>query len=114
MPCRDGGPYEPYETRDRLATYVSNGLSGRELEAVLCAILSNDTTALDVIPAKIWKEAGVTRKKAADWWKRHQAADKARRAREEHQRAEAERQAMLKASGLNKLTHAERVALGLS
>jgi hypothetical protein len=44
------------------------------------------------------------------WWRDHQAADRAREAKE---KAEAERQS-LRVSGINKLTPEERKALGLN
>jgi hypothetical protein len=60
-----------------------------------------------------WREAGVTRKQAVDWWNRHKAADQARREREAREKAEQERNDRLKRSGLKKLTAAERRALGI-
>lgn len=115
MPCYDGGPSYP----ERPRTY--NGLTAEQLEAALCAVFStienvdfNGLKVADVLNNTYWKEAGITRKQVSDWWKAHKAADKARRASEERKRAEAERQAALKASGLSKLSPAERSALGLS
>ena len=116
MPCSDGGyPYETPQPRKY------NGLTAEQLEAALCAVFSTIETVdfeglkvADVLNNADWKEAGVTRAAVAAWWKQHKAADRARKASEERQRAEAERQSMLKASGLNKLTPAERIALGLN
>lgn len=115
MPCYDAGPSYP----PRPKTY--HGLTADQLEAALCAVFSTIETVdfeglkvADVLNNADWKEAGVTRAAVAKWWKDHKAADKARRESEERKRAEADRQAMLKASALGKLTPAERAALGLS
>lgn len=121
MPCYDGRGDEPRQPR----TY--NGLTGDQLEAVLCGLMTVIEEASkigntplspgaigDVMARMDWSEIGVTRKQATDWWKLHKAADKARLERETRIREEAERQAMLKASALKKLTPAERSVLGLS
>jgi hypothetical protein len=111
MPCTDGGvPYESYRTPQ---PRYYNGLTAEQLEAVLCALLTNDATILGVVPAEIWEESGVTYKEAMRWWKSHKAADEARRALEDAERRQRIRLETLRESGLNKLTDAERLALGL-
>jgi hypothetical protein len=113
MPCTDGG--YPYDRHAAPRTY--NGLTAEQLEAVLCGLftvledhgLVGGYSIAAWLAAVDWEEAGVTRKQAADWWKAHKAADKARLERETRIREEAE----LKASALSKLTPAERNALGI-
>lgn len=120
MPCSDGGV--PYETGPRRY----NGLTAEQLEAVLCGVFTvlEDASKLgntplapgaigDVMARMDWTEIGVTRTQAVNWWDSHKVADKVRREREEMRRLEAERNDRLKKSGLNKLTPAERIALGL-
>lgn len=119
MPCYDGGyQYEAPQPRKY------NGLTGEQLEAALCGVMTVLEDAGKIgglgvvsVPEALsrvdWKEAGITRAAVAAWWKSHKAADKARRESEERKRADAERQAMLKASALSKLTPAERNALGI-
>jgi hypothetical protein len=124
MPCSDGNvPYESYRTPQ---PRKYNGLTGEQLEAVLCGLMTvlEDVSSLgpsplagnaiaDALGRVDWKEAGVTRKQATDWWKAHKAADEARRASEEAKRRERARIETLRESGLNKLTVAERLALGI-
>lgn len=120
MPCYDAGPIDRQPER-------FHGLTGHELEAALCALMTvlEDCSTGDRAPLSAnhiadaldrvdWKEAGITRKQLTDWWKSHKAADKVRRDREQLQREDAERKAMLRKSGLEKLTPAERLALGIN
>lgn len=116
MPCYDGGPSTPQPR-------LYHGLTAEQLEATLCAVFTtlteidfggSEMNVAEVLNNTDWKEAGVNRAEVAKWWKLHQAADKARKQREADAKAAAERQAMLKASALAKLTPAERIALGLS
>lgn len=109
MPCRDPVDWDTQpETR--------HGMRIEDFEAVLCGLftaLEGNEQANDMLPLWLrnvdWKEAGVTRKKVATWWKRHKAEDEARRVREAAEKHKAE----LKAAALAKLTPEEKAALGI-
>lgn len=78
----------------------------KRLEAMLCAVLT--AAAKGGVQAAIFHhydaaEAGIPAKDVLDWWEQHQKEDRERR------EAELERD---RASGLAKLTPAERKALG--
>lgn len=104
MPCTGGGPSysdEYYKERDKF-------------EALLCGILSSVEKSGQQVSSVFndidWKEAGVKRGWAEDWWVEHKEEDAERRIREAE---EASREAA-RISALSKLTNAEKKALGLS
>ena len=79
-----------------------------EREAMLCAVLSIYGPDMDAVYSEInWLEAGVTQDDMESWWKTHKRKDEERRAREADKREAARNKA------LKKLTHEERVLLGL-
>lgn len=119
MPCRDGGPMIDYD-EERRNVQKANRLAN--LEATLCGVLTvlrdaehvkdlfgDDDNVGAVLDNVDWKEAGVTRKWAEDWWIKHQEEDIARRKKEAAERdAQAARR-----RALAKLTKEDRAALGL-
>jgi len=109
MPCRDDwGPVSSGVTK-------RHGMTIEDFEAVLCGVLTavdkgiligRSDALMDVVD---WKEAGVKRRVVETWWKKHQAEDTERRAREFAERKRAD----LRAAALGKLTDEERAALGI-
>jgi hypothetical protein len=100
MPCSDGGP-SPEQIRDQ-----------RSIPAMLCGLLTvlERSDNLDaVLDAMDWTEAGVSREWFDHWWPEHKREDAERRAWEAAERSRlAERRA-----ALEKLSPAERAALGI-
>lgn len=105
MPCSDGYPpdYEKQKTNTKLLMQLN------KVEAILCGImtvlqstpklgLSKSPILEEVLSNVDWKKAGVTKKQAVTWWFDHKNKDKNR---------------TIKETALNKLTFAERKALGL-
>jgi hypothetical protein len=101
MPCSDG--------RENTHTvYVESGNQTKRLCAVFTVLMNAGTleTTLDKVD---WKEAGVSRRSTEEWWVRHQAEDRQRKARERAQKqADAERKAVLQS-----LTPLQKKVLGL-
>lgn len=81
MPCNSEG-YEPRSEPK------NSGKNIEELAAILCGIFT--AYGFDVERLVDWKEVGVTRNEALDWWERHQEADKIRLAYEEAKKAREE------------------------
>lgn len=107
MPC--------YEPRDYDSTPVDvkvNGLTAKQLNALLCGVLDfyqshyNDAILWNKVD---WEECGLHMSDALMWHQRHKIADEQRRQRE---RDEANRKKLI-ADGLKKLTYQERIALGI-
>lgn len=106
MPCRTEGPYEPYDSRQRLTSLVAN------LSAALCAVLTvveANGEIDDLFNAVDYKEAGIPEGFIREWWAKHQEEDRIRKQREKE---EAERK-RLRQKALEKLTPKERAALGV-
>lgn len=81
-------------------------------KAALCAVLAalSAQGRMNIVLEGIdWKEAGLAKSDLFAWWEHHQKLDAKRRA---HEQAEREGEA-LKRSALEKLSVAERKALGL-
>ena len=104
MPCTDGGP-------SYIEEYYEAGV---KFEAILCGILTSVEKSGRQVSSVFndidWKEAGVKRSWAENWWVEHKEEDAERRIREAE---EAAREAA-RISALSKLTNAEKKALGLS
>jgi hypothetical protein len=104
MPCRTEETYEERAERRRKTVDVPI--------AFLCGLLTvlENEDVVDLWLREIdWKEAGITKKEALEWWKEHKAEDELRRKREAKERKENE----LRISAMSKLTPEERQALGL-
>ena len=100
MPCSDGGP--SYDQQ----------MEPKRLRATLCGVLSDlERRGMfwEVFDRIDWREAGVSREWAEGWWTEHKAED-ARRRKQEMEIAE--RRATAK-KAIEKLTPAERLALGI-
>jgi hypothetical protein len=109
MPCRD----EYAEAASRLA-YSKRCTA---IEAMLCAFVTalsekkslHQTSVLtEVLDVIDWKEAGVTRKEFNKWWDEHLRQDREKRLAAR----QARRQRRLRRAALNKLSAAEREAIG--
>ena len=95
MPCFSGD--ENCRTQ-----YVE--VENKELTALVCGLIStHGLTGLK------WKEMGISREWAENWWKKHQAKDAARKAQE----VEKKQKELLKQQALSKLTDREKIALGI-
>jgi len=75
MPC-----YEPPMSYEERRRYSPEGLNEKELEAVLCGVLT--TVGAEVFDYVNWKEVGVPKDFAENWWKAHQKKDAKRRKKE--------------------------------
>jgi len=116
MPCRDDRDDSSYGNASSYGEREINRRfkEGELTKAVLCAVLT--TLERDgVLPFNPnsfgidWKEAGVTQKEAAAWWKKHKEKDAVRRLAEA---AEAAKE-RVRVAALAKLTSDERKVLGL-
>lgn len=113
MPC-----FDPLDSRSSEIIYRDNP----EVAAMLCAVLSfmeqdedfvRNTYLLHALDNINWDEAGVTRKRLESWWKQHKLEDNARRQREQKERERQIKRKALRQKAMDKLTPAERRALGL-
>lgn len=104
MPCFDPGAEAEY--------VAARSREAQKVEAMLCALmalLEDNGNLGSVLAIANWHEAGVTRKEAERWWADHKVQDAQRLAAE----ADYSRLEQARKSALEKLTPAEKIALGL-
>lgn len=85
MPCTDGGVPYPEPTEQEIN--ARGELSHRQLEALLCGILTVYPSLLNWVD---WSEVGFAESVAEKWWKLHQAKDAKRKgkAAQAHQKGQ--------------------------
>lgn len=102
MPCN--ADYGDTHTK---TVYVESGKQTQRLCGVF-SVLEKQGILYKVLSEVDWAEAGVSKASTVTWWEHHKIEDQLRRQREQ-QAAELKR---LKQKALNRLSPAERKALG--